>query len=479
MIRMILMVVLSLAMLPAALEAAQSARHPAEKTLRLDSFGILHIYRNTPHPTNVVLFFSGEEGWTQTTAEMAKELASLDSLVVGVDINHYLRWLATDGDECSYYSSDLEDLSHYVQQELRFPHYIFPILIGYSSGATLTYASLIQTPTGTLRGAMSLGFCPGMLLPKPPCPGSGLRWKKPGKGKSPRGEEYVFEPAPDLVIPWIVFQGDADTVCRFDAAASFVKQTGHARIVELPKVGHRFSVEADWKPQLKQEFESLVQTLEQHSLAPKAPDVKDLPLVEIPASGTQSDMMAIVISGDGGWAGIDRGLGQTLSGNGISVVGVNTLQYFWTRRTPDSAAADLNRIMRHYLAAWNKRRVILAGYSMGADVLPFMTDRLPADLLSRVALIALLGLSPTVDFEFHFTGWFGNVARKTDLRVKPEVEKLKGKEILCIYGVEEEDSLCKTLAPGLVRLVPMKDGHHFGGDYKAVAEVILKEALGQ
>jgi len=105
-----------------------------------------------------------------------------------------------------------------------------------------------------------------------------------------------------------------------------------------------------------------------------------------------------------------------------------------------------------------------------------MASRLPQDLLSRVALIALLGLSPSVDFEFHFTEWFSEVARKTDLRVAPEVEKLRGRQMLCFYGTEEEDSLCQKLPAGLVRLVPMKDGHHFGGDYKTVAEIILKEA---
>ncbi|HWU39792.1 MAG TPA: AcvB/VirJ family lysyl-phosphatidylglycerol hydrolase, partial [Candidatus Acidoferrum sp.] len=341
--------------------------------------GVVRIFRDSPHPDNVVLFFSGEDGWNQLAANMARALASVDSLVVGIDITHYLRSLAGDGEECSYYSSDLEDLSHYVQKKLGFPRYVFPILVGYSSGAALTYASLIQTPAGTLRGAMSLGFCPSLALPKPPCRGTGLRWKM--AGKSPRGEEYVFEPAPDLVIPWVVIQGEADAACKFDAAAAFVKQTGRARIVGLPKGGHRFSVEADWMPQLKKEFRILIQSLEEQTAAPKAPEVKDLPLVEIPASGPASDMFAIVISGDGGWAGIDRGLGQTLSSNGISVVGVNSLQYFWTRRTPETAGADLNRILRHYLTAWNKRSVILAGYSMGADVLPFMADRLPPDLL--------------------------------------------------------------------------------------------------
>jgi len=274
----------------------------------------------------------------------------------------------------------------------------------------------------------------------------------------------------------MVVQGDADRVCDISAAADFVNRTGHARIVPLPGVGHGFSPEPEWMVKFKLESALFLRTLEERETAPKAPEVRDLPLVEIPASGPASDAMAVIISGDGGWAGIDRGVGQTLAANGISVVGVNSLQYFWTRRTPEGAAEDLNRVLRHYLIAWGKREAILIGYSLGADVLPFMADRLPADLLSSVALIALLGPSATVDFEFHFVDWFRSAARKTDFRVAPEVEKLKGKKILCIYGVQEGDSLCRSLPSGLVQPVAMKDGHHFGGDYRGIAEIILREA---
>ena len=37
-------------------------------------------------------------------------------------------------------------------------------------------------------------------------------------------------------------------------------------------------------------------------------------------------------------------------------------------------------------------KVVLIGYSLGADVLPFMASRLKPDLVNRVVLIALLGI---------------------------------------------------------------------------------------
>ncbi len=466
---------LILALVPGLRAAVQSGKPAQPETLRYGSFGVVRIYRESQNPAHVALFFSGEGGWSGRVAEMAESLAGLGTLVVGIDSVHYLRSLAGGGERCSYYSGDLEDLSHFVQQKLGFPRYVFPVLAGYSSGAALAYATLVQAPTGTFRGGISLGFCSKVSLPKPPCRGNGLQWKAAGKRKGTGWEEYVLEPSPPLPVLWMVVQGDADKVCTYESASAFVKNTGRARIVPLPGVGHGFGPEPDWIAKFKWESALFLRTLEERETTPKAPEVRDLPLVEIPASGSPSDALAVMISGDGGWAGIDRGVGQTLAANGVSVVGLNSLQYFWTRRTPETAAEDFGRILRHYLIAWGKREAILIGYSLGADVLPFMTNRLPADLLSNVRLVVLLGPSATVDFEFHFADWFRHTARKTDYPVGPEVEKLRGKQILCVYGVQEGDSLCRMLPSSLAQPFVMKDGHHFGGDYKAIAEIILAE----
>ena len=52
---------------------------------------------------------------------------------------------------------------------------------------------------------------------------------------------------------------------------------------------------------------------------------------------------------------------------------------------------------------------------------------------------------------------------------------MRGMKVLCIYGEEEKDSICKGLKNNLTRVILLKDGHHFGGDYSAIAEGILKE----
>jgi len=76
-------------------------------------------------------------------------------------------------------------------------------------------------------------------------------------------------------------------------------------------------------------------------------------------------------------------------------------------KTPEIAAEDLSRILRAYLTTWKKDKVVLIGYSLAADVLPFMANRLELDLLNRVVLIALLGPGNDANFEFHLTDWLG------------------------------------------------------------------------
>jgi type IV secretory pathway VirJ component len=53
--------------------------------------------------------------------------------------------------------------------------------------------------------------------------------------------------------------------------------------------------------------------------------------------------MAIIYSGDGGWADLDRRLGIAFIDRGIPVLGINTFKYYWRKRTPDESALNSMR----------------------------------------------------------------------------------------------------------------------------------------
>lgn len=204
------------------------------------------------------------------------------------------------------------------------------------------------------------------------------------------------------------------------------------------------------------------------------PQLKELPLVQVRASGP-GDVLAVLISGDGGWAALPSGVAGVLARGGVEVVGWNALDYLWKRRTPDEAGRDLETILRASAPWTGRQKVVLVGYSRGADMLPFMVNRLPADLRRQIRLLALIGPSLTVDFKFHVADWWSNASRRTDLPVLPELSKLVGGlRMLCVYGAEEHDSTCPELPQGAAELVRLPGAHHFDGGYEALGELVLK-----
>jgi len=203
--------------------------------------------------------------------------------------------------------------------------------------------------------------------------------------------------------------------------------------------------------------------------------LKELPLIEVPPKGDRdNNVLAVLLTGDGGWRKIDQEIAHTLATNGIPVVGLNTLKYFWKRRTPEEASFALEQIIENFLRKWKKEEVILVGYCFGADLLPFLANRISSENLEKVVIIALIGPGHMVDFKFHPTYWLGGESAGNPRPVLPEVEKLSGKKILCFCGEEENNSLCREMKPSLAKVIVLPGGHHFGGNYKVIAETILQ-----
>ncbi len=439
----------------------------AEEVVTVAPFGRVALYQSRPAPSNLVLFVSGDGGWNRGVVDMARALAEDDALVAGIDITRYLNTLDQGAGPCAYPASDFETLSKTIQQNKGFPSYVRPVLAGYSSGATLVYAVLAQAPPNTFLGAIGLGFCPDLPLKRPLCKGYGLAWTV-----GPNGKGVSFLPATHLQQPWVALQGTVDQVCHADETKGYVDRVSQGEVVLLPKVGHGFSVQKNWMPQFRAAFAKI--TAGGQSVQPsREASLADLPLVELPAVGG-GDAMVLIVSGDGGWASLDRDVGTGLAGLGVPVVGLNSLRYFWSPRTPDRAANDLDRILTHYLHAWGKARAILIGYSMGADVLPFMVTRLPPATRSRVGGLVLLGPSPTAQFEFHLTNWIGVTPTARSYPTRPEVERLGDLHVLCLDGADEKDSLCRAADLRTIDRQTIEGGHHFGGDYQRIVQVIMQ-----
>jgi type IV secretory pathway VirJ component len=451
---------------------APSAAPPPDSTyathLPAGRFGTVTVYIPEGKPNSVAIFLSGDGGWELGVINMAHALVQTGAVVIGVDIRQYFaslgRAAARAAAPCQMPAADFESLSHQVQKEIGMSDYLVPVLVGYSSGASVAYATLVQSPPGTFAGALSLGFCAeqdfaGASL----CPGAGLHY-------TPNAHhELVLQPAATLKQPWIALQGQKDQVCSAHAADEFAARVANGELVQLPLVGHGFSVERNWMPQFKQAYARLAGHTEP-AAAVGAADIGDLPVQEVHASGA-SDEMALLMTGDGGWAGLDQELAARLAANGVPTVGLNSLKYFWRERTPEETAGDVARILRHYLSAWNKKRVLLVGYSFGADVLPFVVNRLPSDLRERIASVSLLGIDANASFEVRIAEWVG--ADNGGAPTRPELARITQLPVLCLYGEGEKDSICPGLPAGAIAREQVGSGHHFGGEYATLADRIL------
>jgi type IV secretory pathway VirJ component len=444
-----------------------------EDTVRFGRFGDIALYRQRDRPSHVVLFVSGDGGWNLGVVGMAREVAGMDAAVAGIDIRRYKAALERAPEACGYPAADFEALGQWLERRLGYPMYVAPILAGYSSGATLVYATLVQAPPNTFRGAMSLGFCPELALHRPLCQEHALRWvRQRGTGRGPTADRVAFLPVDSTPAPWVVFQGEADSTCFADSAAAFVRHIRGAELVRLPKVGHGFGVRSRWIPQFRDALAHLTAAPTAVPAVTAAP-VRDLPLIELrPKTG--GHRLAVIVSGDGGWASLDRQIGETFAARGIPVVGLDALRYFWKARSPEQMGADFTRIVRHYLDAWHASDLLLVGYSRGAETLPFMINRLPGDLRARIRVVALIAPARVTAFEFHLRDWLGRTAGKVP--TPDEIARLSGLDVLCLYGADERDSACPLLPPGVATLEELRGGHHFGGAYRELADRILRVA---
>ena len=459
----------SLLLLAVTLAMPALAGEPTE-TLTVSPFGKVALYAPVGPPQQVVLFVSGDGGWNLGVVSMAERVRDLGALVVGINIRAFMKSMEASKD-CAYPAGALEELSRTVQLQRKLPAYRRPILVGYSSGATLVYAAMAAAPPETFAGAISLGFCPDLEIHNAPCRQRGLAFEK-----KTRGVGYDLAPFAGLTVPWMVLQGESDRVCDSAATQAFTTATGSTKLFLLPKVGHGFSKPRNWEPQFVEAYQTIVKAIASAS-PPKVAHtavsgVEDLELREVPATGGPArDIMAVILTGDGGWADIDKSVAAGLAAAGVPTIGWSSLQYYWTPRTPEGAARDLARIIEHYSATWRKEDVVLVGYSFGADVLPFLVNRLPAATRARVRSVSLLGLSDTAAFEFHVSSWLGG--GDSAYRTAPEVAHLT-LPVTCIYGTDETDSACLEMKGPQFRKESVGAGHHFGGNYDRLVELILR-----
>jgi len=476
---------------PAALPAPDI---PGATFMELIEFGAVPVFHPAGEPSQVVILLSGSQGVGAQEAEVGNALAGLGALVLAVDVPRYVETVAKSKAECLYPGAELRELSQSGQARNNVTSYHTPILVGVGTGGSFAFASLAQAPSGNFAGAISLGFCPLVVTEKELCHSNGIRWDRQWTGPGVR-----LLPDRRLDAPWIVFDtaappagcppiakpADIPDIIP-DIVPDIVPAMHTASRVHLPAGLSPEAAASAWKSALPAAFAKVIAEHKKSEEARKARlgDLADLPLIEVPAQAPPIDALAIDVTGSGGYEGFDIEIGQALAAQGVPVVAISSLDYFWTDRDPDGAARDLGRVLDHYLAAWHKSKAVLFGYSQGADILPFMINRLPAPLRAKVAAAGMIGPDDTAELDNGLSDSVAGRAAPQKLPVAPEIERVQGEtaekkdlKLVCIYGKTERGALCPKLDPQLgVDVFAVPTGHAFQGHAPQMIARVLTAA---
>lgn len=444
-----------------------------QDSLTLAPFGTVHLFFSDGTPQSVSIMISGDGGWKYGVLDFSKNFAAKGSLVIGVNILQYYKNLRGRTDECYTIVADFENLATTVEKRFRLPRYASPIVMGYSSGATLVYALLAQARPNTFKGGISLGFCPDVELPRPFCAYNGLKTQALSTGRG-----FDLDPDSRLGNRWIVLQGKLDQVCPFQAVLGFTEKTGDATLIPLEKVGHGFSNWADFMPQWEKAFQSLLAE-PQAATAPDQAAIRDLPAVLTEASTERMNApLVLFISGDGGWYSFEQRVSDHLAADGVPTVGLDAKRYFWNRRSPAESAADVADLLDFYRSKWHKEKIILIGYSMGAGVLPFIFEQLPADLKQATETLVLLSPLPKIDFEIHVADMLGFNNDRDTYDLTAEIRKISPcVPVLLVTGEAERSPMPSALAGARVELATVPGDHHYDNNSWVIFNLLQEKKL--
>ena len=242
-------------------KTAAPVRDPeVERWINVAGFGEVALYRPKVASRGLALFASGDGGWNLGVTDMAHQAAALGYWVAGFSTPQYLKGLDAGAGECSDADGVLARLGDSLVRELKLPLDTRPVIIGYSSGATVTYTALAADKGKHFGGGISLGFCPDLLIHRAFCPSRGgltQHWQQ----KPPT---WVFDKRETVEVPWRILQGESDQVCDPKFASEFAAGQKASKAVMLPKVGHGFGVPKNWMPQYQQSVKDLLETTTRH-----------------------------------------------------------------------------------------------------------------------------------------------------------------------------------------------------------------------
>lgn len=169
-------------------------------------------------------------------------------------------------------------------------------------------------------------------------------------------------------------------------------------------------------------------------------------------------LAAVYWTGDMGMRmGTGKAIVESLRRRGIPVLSVSSPALFGRQR--DRAFVDdmVARSLEAALKRSGAERIAVVGSSFGADVVGSGLGRAAPELRRRIASVVLVVPGSDVYFHANPSGIFYRGPAAAD--PAHTIPLLRGLPVTCIFGKDEDDSLCRHAVMGGARRIGIDDGH--------------------
>lgn len=180
------------------------------------------------------------------------------------------------------------------------------------------------------------------------------------------------------------------------------------------------------------------------------------------------------LSGDGGFNTFSKTFAEELHKKGYDVFALNTKKYFWKKKTPFQTSKDTEKYLQSIIKSRKNKKIILIGYSYGADVSPFVYNRFNKNFQKNIQNLILIDPSQVNDFEIHLQEYITG-KMEYGFSVLNEINDLQNAPFTLVVSDFDKKYFPKNkIKLKKYRYLHLQGNHHFDGNTKMLADSLVK-----